>query len=682
MADGITWRNALGRCGLSEESAQFLEDEGGIDSIITLEAVPISGINELLKSLRRAAEKTPVVQGGNRPSFSYIAGVRLMAFRMWIAYRNERGQTPESTAFTELVMARFVTRLNELYELKASDETTGDLSGPPKLKSFEDWETWLELLTTQLSHVRNSTLGTPFTYLIREVREPELWTMTPAARTPFLLPWEQFSLDEDLVATSRFDGASFRRDNNQLFDSLKRLTIDGSCWTFIERYKTSRNGRAAFLMLKKQAEGDHAQTAKKNQAYLLIEKAHFSGKSKFTLAQYTSIHQSAHNKLEACGEPVPETKKVTDYLLGITADVLTTAKNITHSRNDLSTNFATCQQFMQSTYGKMQVAKGGARSIGGVDTNPAPKRQAHRPFPKKKAFTNPKKNRHYPKDVWKKMVESGEAKTIMDARKAKTEQRMAASAHTTDNSTLAATLASLAKTVSALAAKSGVTISSVTSKTEDDTNLSVITGDGAITPKVVVLGDAPKEKVATLVTNEKKKHPPGETTKARLESAGGQFGRNGIGNLNKQSFPVAAVKAATGVTVSSVTTKPATIITGLEPPLGDLTIADTYVESSPTYLGITEAVTTPKHWLKPTPKKASFFDKTPFPKDPVATPAKPSPLEKGGETKVPSPRRAYALPLVTNKRKQGKETIETRAPKPRKAKKLSSPEATPPGGSK
>ena len=200
MTDSVTWRLALRRCGLSVESAQFLEDEGGLDSIITLEAVPISGINDLLKSLRRTAEKTPVVTGAHRPSFSYMGGVRLMAFRMWIAYRVERGQPTTSPAFTEAVMTRFVTRLNELYELKASDETTGDTSGYPKLKSFEEWETWLELMTTHLSHVRNSTLGTPFTYLIRDVREPELWTMTGADRAPLLLPYEEQSLDTDLVA--------------------------------------------------------------------------------------------------------------------------------------------------------------------------------------------------------------------------------------------------------------------------------------------------------------------------------------------------------------------------------------------------------------------------------------------------------------------------------------------------
>ncbi len=582
MTDSVTWRLVLRRCGLSVESAQFLEDEGGIDSIITLEAVPISGINDLLKSLRRTAEKTPVVTGAHRPSFSYMGGVRLMAFRMWIAYRVERVQPTTSPAFTEAVMTRFVTRLNELYELKASDDTTGDTSGYPKLKSFEEWETWLELMTTHLSHVRNSTLGTPFTYLIRDVREPELWTMTGADRAPLLLPYEEQSLDTDLVATSRFDGPSFQRDNHQLFDSLKVLTIEGNCWTFIERYKSTRNGRAAFLMLKAQAEGDFADTAKKNTAYSMIEKAHFSGKGKFTLASYTEIHQSAHNKLEHCKEPVPETKKVTDYLLGITSPALITAKEITHSRNDLSTSFAACQQFMQSTYGKITTVKGASRHVSGVDT--APKRPDRKSFPKKKTYgKNPNNSttRQYPKDVWKKMVESGEAKTIMDARKAKAAQRMVAASATTDSSSMAATLASLAKTVSALAAKSGVTISSVTSKTEDDSTLSVITTEGAATPKDVVTtkavasGDVPTEEAAPLVTNDKKKHPPGETTKARLESAGGQFGRNGVGTLNKQSFPTAAVKAATGMQISSVATKPPAVTT----------------------------VTTPANWLKPKTKR-------------------------------------------------------------------------------
>jgi hypothetical protein len=369
MADIVTWRLALRRCGLSNESITFFETEGGIDGIDSLGAIPISGISDLVKSLRRSAEKAQIEEGDTRPTYSYVAGLRLMAFRMWIAYRVERGQTADSPSFTDVAMNRFVTRLNELYELRASDDTTGGVSSPPKLKSFEEWETWIELLETHLSHVRNSTLGTPFTYLIRD----ELPDMDVATRNQFLNAAAAGPIDEDLISTTRTTGPSFQRDNHTLFDLLKVLSIDGSCWNFIEQYKTTRNGRAAFLMLKKQAEGDYAQTAKKNQAYLLIEKAHFSGKGKFTLAQYTSVHQSAHNKLEACGEPVPETKKVSDYLLGITADALATAKNITHSRNDLSTDFSVCQQFMQSTYGKMQVVKGGARSIGGVSQEPQPK---------------------------------------------------------------------------------------------------------------------------------------------------------------------------------------------------------------------------------------------------------------------------------------------------------------------
>jgi hypothetical protein len=534
---------------------------------------------------------------------------------MWIAYRVERGQTADSPSFTDVAMNRFVTRLNELYELRASDDTTGGVSSPPKLKSFEEWETWIELLETHLSHVRNSTLGTPFTYLIRD----ELPDMDVATRNQFLNAAAAGPIDEDLISTTRTTGPSFQRDNHTLFDLLKVLSIDGSCWNFIEQYKTTRNGRAAFLMLKKQAEGDYAQTAKKNQAYLLIEKAHFSGKGKFTLAQYTSVHQSAHNKLEACGEPVPETKKVTDYLLGITADALATAKNITHSRNDLSTDFSACQQFMLSTYGKMQVVKGGSRSIGGVSQEPQKKRfEKRQPFHKKKGnhkSSSSNKNRHYPPAEWAKMMESGEAQKILEARKAKTEQRRTSAVK--QDATFAVTLAEIAKTVSALAAKSAVTIGSVTSKAEDDTSLSVIT---AATPTAGRNG----QETAPPAANDKKKHPPGEITKARQESAGGQFGRNGIGNLKKTSFPDAAVKQAKGVAISSVKTIDTEQVQA--PPVA------LFREGEPT-----DVVQTPANWLKPKGKKP------------------------------PSPRRNMELP--TQKRKKGQP--DSREKKPRKAKEPS-----------
>jgi hypothetical protein len=200
------------------------------------------------------------------------------------------------------------------------------------------------------------------------------------------------------------------------------------------------------------------------------------------------------------------------------------------------------------------------------------------------------------------MMESGEAQKILEARKAKTDQRKASAVQQAGKDPdFAATLAELAKTVSALAAKS-VTISSVTSKTDDDTSLSVITAATPTSRHAPVTALEHAKEPAPPAANDKKKHPPGELTKARLESAGGQFGRNGIGNLKKTSFPDTAVKQAKGIAISSVMT--------IDTKLSEL---DLYAATAPTPLSPPVAlfhktkpagggpVKTPAKWLKPSP---------------------------------------------------------------------------------
>jgi hypothetical protein len=169
---------------------------------------------------------------GNCPSFNYLHGTKLLAFRVWLEYRAERGQTQDGACASQFLddpITRFTGRINELTDLKASDKATANTE-PPKLKSFEDWETWQELLETP--HVRNSTLGTPFTYLIRAPMEVELTDMTAAQKA---LAYDQYSalaVDEDLVQTSRHSGTSYKRDNNNnFFDLLKKLAIEGDCWS-------------------------------------------------------------------------------------------------------------------------------------------------------------------------------------------------------------------------------------------------------------------------------------------------------------------------------------------------------------------------------------------------------------------------------------------------------------------
>ena len=68
-------------------------------------------------------------------------------------------------------------------------------------------------------------------------------------------------MDALLTHTVQLCGPIFKSHNQLFFDNLKKLTIGGDCWQFIQHLKapSDRNGWAAFLLLQQQAKGTEAR---------------------------------------------------------------------------------------------------------------------------------------------------------------------------------------------------------------------------------------------------------------------------------------------------------------------------------------------------------------------------------------------------------------------------------------
>jgi hypothetical protein len=62
-------------------------------------------------------------------------------------------------------------------------------------------------------------------------------------------------VNEDLINTTALTGATFNNDNRSVYDLLKPLIVEGPGWSFIQTFGCTHDGRAAFLSLKRQAEG-------------------------------------------------------------------------------------------------------------------------------------------------------------------------------------------------------------------------------------------------------------------------------------------------------------------------------------------------------------------------------------------------------------------------------------------
>jgi hypothetical protein len=115
------------------------------------------------------------------------------------------------------------------------------------------------------------------------------------------------------MALAKHDLVDYVSDTKRLFDILKPLLIAGPGWPFIQplNKKSSRDGRAAFLAVKRQAEGTSALASRKAASYLVIRKAEFTGRSgAYSLDMYISLHQKAHNELFSLWEsPCPRQRK-------------------------------------------------------------------------------------------------------------------------------------------------------------------------------------------------------------------------------------------------------------------------------------------------------------------------------------------------------------------------------------
>jgi hypothetical protein len=101
------------------------------------------------------------------------------------------------------------------------------------------------------------------------------------------------------------------------------------------------------LALHQQCEGGSSLLTCKNQAYASLKGAAYHGPHKaYTYQQYVALHQDAHNGLEDCNEAVPETKKVSDFLAGISCPLLQMGLNIVMSDPLKLSNFDVTQQFL------------------------------------------------------------------------------------------------------------------------------------------------------------------------------------------------------------------------------------------------------------------------------------------------------------------------------------------------
>ena len=347
--------DALRLCGFNAGTIQYLIAQGFASPDDLLLASESD-----LDSIARAVSRTPP-RGGANVSMPFIAMKNLKGLRFWADERKRTGFDAEPENFTANDVTLFTAKCQEYNEQREAAKEE-DASKPDSLKKLTNWALWNESFQNYLRQIL-SAAKIPLVYLTRNERE-----------TPDVLDPRDFaSPTEYLIEATIFSGRHFELDNPRFYRELKSFIVNGEGWSYVKKFERSQDGRKAYLALKTQCEGTASKITRKNKAYASIANAAYSGQRRqYKFQDYINAHQTAHNEILDCDptEAVPESKKVADFLKGITDPKLESAVSVVLGDPKMLNDFQMCQQYLSTTVeNRATLDKSKERNISGVKSN-------------------------------------------------------------------------------------------------------------------------------------------------------------------------------------------------------------------------------------------------------------------------------------------------------------------------
>lgn len=359
--------DALVALGFNVPASETLMYQG-LTNIGDLRLLSEKEVDEMIKSNQKSFRFDPDEEQEEAIFYPFLAIKKLKALRFWAVMTGRTGKIVDPSLFTSEKCMEVLQRMEEEKEHN-SEKIRPDR--PEELKVIRNWATWWEKWDNYMSQIRGAA-HISLRYIYRANFEGELVSDGQ----------EYEDLDSYLYKSTLLSGQHFKLDNATVYKELKSLVVNGPLWTYVKKFDKAENGREALLALRRQMEGDSAILTRKNQAYADITAAAYRGeRANWTFAHYIAKHQQAHNELEQCEEPVPETKKVTDFLAGISDPTLLTGLSIVLSDKAKLGSFELTQQFLGTLIVNTLISRRGAkRGVSEVNTDepqagPTPRRE-------------------------------------------------------------------------------------------------------------------------------------------------------------------------------------------------------------------------------------------------------------------------------------------------------------------
>ena len=392
-------RNALIRCGLNEQTVAYVMDTQGYDSPEQLLMTSQVDLDNMVKYVIKSAPANV--------TFPSVAIRKLNAFKYWAEERIMCGLPVQAALFTDAELVAYL-KLLRADEIEVAAKKDKKPMMPDLLKQEKEWFKFCEKLKNYLGQIRGAA-KVPLSYVVRDHDE-----VTNAIRDA-----DYTSHAREIAAIVQLSGEHYKVDNESVWEIVKSVVIDGFGWNYVKRFDKNMDGRGAVQALRRQCEGRTSINTRKNKAYLSISGSAYKGHRKaFSFAQYVAIHQSAHNELEDCGEPLPETKKVSDFIAGIHDPSLEAGITCVLSDEKYSGNFEATQQFMGTLVANQAVHRQGKR--GAVDDRKVAATASEGKTAKSKTKGKKKlENRYYPKAEWFKLTREERDQILQMKRQAK-----------------------------------------------------------------------------------------------------------------------------------------------------------------------------------------------------------------------------------------------------------------------
>ena len=265
---------------------------------------------------------------GTVPYVSPESATMYHAVWYWATLQTRMGVNPTAANAECSANALNMTIARLRYEREVAGEVS-NVKPPGTLKNLNKFREWWEQWYLYMRSKRGAA-RIPLVYVVREHEVP-----TAECRAK-----SYSSTDEMFINLFTLADTYYEVDNKTVFHELNSLLIGGPLESIAKKYEKTEDGRNAVIAITKYANGDDAKMARTNAALKTLESTSYHRCSQnFTLDDFFSRLRKNYEILEAAGEGLQESMKVSQVMGKITEPTLAIAKSVVMTQVKGTTTF-------------------------------------------------------------------------------------------------------------------------------------------------------------------------------------------------------------------------------------------------------------------------------------------------------------------------------------------------------